>query len=413
MPPAPLPSEDALRTRVARPAAARRRWGRIAAIVARCHRPAGRRALRHRGDRLSAGAAGAAARRRGDRRDRARFPNRRRACRSASCRRLPCAPKTSFSATSKAARGPRWRGSAAPHSSCRSRRLLQGKVRILRVDVEDADLLLETDAAGRGNWQFTPRVTAEPAARGRVGRRRHGAGVQTRPAGAREHAHRLPRPGASGGACDRHRVARPRRAGRAGRARGGDRRGRPTLEDRRPRRASRQPAGDNADWPIDLRLAGDGTAVAVKGTIGTGERAGDASVDLTARLASAAALTPYAAGAASLPMPLELSASVRRNGNELRADPLHLSLAGAPLDGRITLTTGAKAPRLDAELATREIDLAKLFPLRPVPRGARRRRPLRSSTARRFPSRRCRTSTCAWRSGSGASRCRDWRRSRP
>ncbi len=238
--------------------------------------------------------------------------------------------------------------------------LLHGKVRILRIDVEDADILLETDAAGRGNWQFTPRVAAQPAAPAASG------------AAATELAFKLDRL-----VLANMHIAYRDRAQPAARvldiesldvvAQGEQvalaaaiaMTGQRWKIDGHVGRLTHLLSGD--DWPIDLRLAGDSGAVAVKGMIGTGARAGDASVDLTARLASAAALTPYAAGAASLPMPLELSTSLRRNGQQLRADPLHLTLAGAPLDGRITLTTGAKAPRIDAELATREIDVAKLM----------------------------------------------------
>ena len=34
--------------------------------------------------------------------------------------------------------------------------LLEGELRILRIDVEGVDALLESDGAGRYNWQFTP-----------------------------------------------------------------------------------------------------------------------------------------------------------------------------------------------------------------------------------------------------------------
>ena len=40
--------------------------------------------------------------------------------------------------------------------------LLKGELRILRIDVEGVDALLESDGAGRYNWQFTPATS--PAA---------------------------------------------------------------------------------------------------------------------------------------------------------------------------------------------------------------------------------------------------------
>ncbi len=239
--------------------------------------------------------------------------------------------------------------------------LLHGKVRILRVDVEDADLLLETDAAGRGNWQFTPRVAVErPAAAASGADATERAFKLDRLVLANMHIAYRDRAHPAARAIDIESLDLVAQGEQVELAAAIVAAGQHWKIDGHVGRLTSL-LGDNADWPIDLRLAGEGAAVAVKGTIGTGARAGDASIDLTARLASAAALTPYAAGAASLPMPLELSATLRRSGSELRADPLHLSLAGAALAGRITLTTGAKAPRLDAELATRDVDLAKLM----------------------------------------------------
>ncbi len=168
MPPAPLPSEDALRTRVARPAAARRRWGRIAAIVLGvivllvaalyatvviAFPPA--RLAQLLADEVTAATG--------------------RDFRIGGELSISVVPTIAVRAEDIVLGN--IEGGSRPEMA-RVRRaafelsleaLLQGKVRILRVDVEDADLLLETDAAGRGNWQFTPRVTAEPAARAASG----------------------------------------------------------------------------------------------------------------------------------------------------------------------------------------------------------------------------------------------------
>ena len=38
--------------------------------------------------------------------------------------------------------------------------LLKGESRIVRIDVEGVDALLESDGAGRYNWQFTPPESA-------------------------------------------------------------------------------------------------------------------------------------------------------------------------------------------------------------------------------------------------------------
>ena len=116
------------------------------------------------------------------------------------------------------------------------------------------------------------------------------------------------------------------------------------------------------DWPFDLRLASDGAKVTAKGTMGTGERAGTAVADVSAELTSAAALAPLGAGAARVPMPLTLRARVQHTGREVRADSLHLSVAGQSLDGRMTVNTAKSRPRVDATLTSKSIDLTKLAP---------------------------------------------------
>jgi len=116
------------------------------------------------------------------------------------------------------------------------------------------------------------------------------------------------------------------------------------------------------DWPFDLRLASDGAKVTAKGTMGTGERAGTAVADVSAELTSAAALAPLGAGGARVPMPLTLRARVQHTGREVRADSLHLSVAGQSLDGRMTVNTTKSRPRVDATLTSKSIDLTKLAP---------------------------------------------------
>ena len=117
------------------------------------------------------------------------------------------------------------------------------------------------------------------------------------------------------------------------------------------------------DWPFDLRFASDGAEVSAKGTVGTGERAGTTVADVSAKLATAAALAPLGANAARLPMPLTLRARVQHKGRELRADPLHVTLAGQTLDGRMTVNTAQSRPRVDAVLTSKSIDLTKLGPV--------------------------------------------------
>jgi uncharacterized protein involved in outer membrane biogenesis len=240
--------------------------------------------------------------------------------------------------------------------------LLKGELRILRIDVEGVDALLEVDGAGRYNWQFTPPTS--PAA-------------DTKPAPADGQApwFDLKRVVASDvlvayrdgsksppqmliiesldlRSNDREiEIALALAIGKQRwKVEGQVGRGAILLEGKE-------------DWPFDLRLTGDGATVSAKGAIGTGERAGTAVADVSAELASAAALAPLGSDAARVPMPLALRARVRHAGRELRADPLHVSIAGQTLDGRMTLNTAQPRPRVDAALTSKLIDLTKLRPV--------------------------------------------------
>ena len=114
------------------------------------------------------------------------------------------------------------------------------------------------------------------------------------------------------------------------------------------------------DWPFDLQLASDGATVSAKGAVGTGERAGAVVADVSADLATAAALSALGPDAAWVPMPLELRTRVRYSQRKLRAEPLHMSVAGQTIEGRMALNTAQPRPRVDAVLAARSLDLTKL-----------------------------------------------------
>jgi hypothetical protein len=59
-------------------------------------------------------------------------------------------------------------------------------------------------------------------------------------------------------------------------------------------------------------------------------------------------------------LPLELRTTLRWGDDKLRADPLRLVLAGQAIDGRASLSDLQARPRLEAELAAKTIDVAKL-----------------------------------------------------
>ena len=239
--------------------------------------------------------------------------------------------------------------------------LVKGELRILRIEVDGVDALLESDAAGRSNWQFTPAAPPD-------------AGTKAATPDARAPRFELERVVASD-----VRVAYRDGSKSPAQAltlesldlRGNDRGIQVALalalgKQRWKVEGQVGPATilleGKDDWPFDLRLASDGATVDAKGTLGTGERAGAVVADVSAELATAAALAPLGAGAARLPMPLALSTRVRYAGRELRADPLHVSVGGQIVDGRMTVNAAQPRSRVVAALTSKSIDLTKLVP---------------------------------------------------
>jgi uncharacterized protein involved in outer membrane biogenesis len=120
---------------------------------------------------------------------------------------------------------------------------------------------------------------------------------------------------------------------------------------------------NQADWPFDLQLAGDGASAAAKGLLRRGTPPRALEADLSASLSKAAALTPWVAAAARLPLPAELKARLNYAPPSLRLDGLQLSLAQQQLNGQVKAQDG-KPWRVDAQLSSPSIDLARWLPPR-------------------------------------------------
>ena len=238
--------------------------------------------------------------------------------------------------------------------------LLQGELRILRIELEGVDALLESQGAGRDNWQFTP--AASPAAE-----------AKTAPEDARAPRFELERIVASdvrvayrGGTSPAHALTIETLDLR------NDDKGIDValaLAVGKQRWKVDGLVGPGAillegkdDWPFDLRLAGDGATVSAKGALGGGGRAGTVVADVSAEIATAAALAPLGADAARLPLPLALKTRLQYADRSLRADPLQVSISRQTLEGRMTLDTAGARPRIDAALTSTSIDLTKLAP---------------------------------------------------
>lgn len=240
------------------------------------------------------------------------------------------------------------------------RPLLEGQIRVLRIELEGADALLESDGKGRFNWEFGndvvpakgtgalapviglddvaltgARIVLRDGARGTLREvaietlraERQGDGLQF--SAALDVARRLWRV-----------------EGRIG-----------LLVDL---------AGRAVDWPFDLHLSTDGARLSAAGSINTGGHAGTARAEVSVLISSAAVLADLA-GTTTLPLPVEIKATLARSGNVLSADPLQASLAGQELGGRLAMRSGDGDPRVEGRLSSPVIDVARWLGEKPAP----------------------------------------------
>jgi uncharacterized protein involved in outer membrane biogenesis len=252
--------------------------------------------------------------------------------------------------------------------------LLERRIRILSIDVDGADLLLETDGQGRFNWQFAPRPRPEaPPGETRVAPPLsldrlvlsdvriiyNNTGKHTSREIAIDSLDLVLKD-------DSDRVTAAFKLGPQRWTAEGD-----------VGRFDRILAGAQ-EWPFNLRLATDGALVTASGSMGTGPRAGIVEAKLTARADKAAAITPLWAGADMLPMPAEAATNLTGGRGEWRFDAVTLSLGGQAIQGRVTLQTGEPPLRVDADISAEAIDLGKWGAGKPAsrPAAAGGRRPL-------------------------------------
>ena len=239
--------------------------------------------------------------------------------------------------------------------------LLQRRLRILRVDVEGADLLLETDASGRGNWVFD---AARPAGDVTVGQPPEPLPQISLDQLALSDVHVTYKSGMTGAVrtltVDTLTVDTEGERSRVSAA----------LELNRQRfQISGTAGGFQAlaagvgDWPIDLRAQTDGANAAARGTIALGVDGGDLQLQLEARVDGQAALVALGDQAAAVPLPVTISASVTKRAQALGFSPVTLSVAEQVIEGRIDMT-GTDQPRVTARLSSRRIDARRWQPAR-------------------------------------------------
>ena len=241
------------------------------------------------------------------------------------------------------------------------RPLLDGEIRILSVDVEGADMLLESDGKGRGNWAF-----------GKAG----ASAGESATAGPAIDLDQLSvansqvtyRDAAKGStfalAVEQFDLRKQGDQARLALALGFDKQrwqidgliGRPLgLLD------------DKADWPFDLILTTEGAKLSAKGMLGTGARAGSVRADVSATISKADLLKTWGVGEALLPVPLDIQTTLVRSADAIQADPLRVAHAGEVLTGRIGIAGSGEKMHVTGQIASPSFDLAKWLPGKSAP----------------------------------------------
>ncbi len=245
--------------------------------------------------------------------------------------------------------------------------LLQGRVHIASVSFDGVDLLLETDRNGVGNWAMGNEGDSGAPAPGGDGSTPTRLTLSSL---ALRNAKLAYRDGRSGST---QQVAVPKLdlelAGSAQALSA-------TLESGAQRWQLKGQIGsladlalNQADWPFDLQLAGDGVTAAAKGILRRGAPPRALEADIRASLSKAAALAPWGANLARLPLPAELEGRLNYVPQSLRIDGLQLSLAQQQLSGQIK-ALGGNPWHIDAQLSSPAIDLARWLPPRAAAGGA-------------------------------------------
>ena len=230
--------------------------------------------------------------------------------------------------------------------------LILGRVQIRRIVLAGADALLETDAAGTGNWVFghkdepvagagpVPEITLDVLRieDAQIAYRDGKSGQETQLTIERLTLH---------GHDDSERIDL-------------------AASFRGQRFSVKGTAGrlesvfeSAAALPVDLAFATDGATAVVKGTLGAGKQVGQLDIAVEADVTDATGLSHLVDVDLPVPLPLKLSAKARHSDTETVVDPFRLTLGSHVLSGRATLRAGGGRPSLDASIAASSLDLSQ------------------------------------------------------
>ncbi|MEI7465347.1 MAG: AsmA family protein [Burkholderiales bacterium] len=248
--------------------------------------------------------------------------------------------------------------------------LWRGQIEIGKLDLKGLELLLETDAHGRGNWQIDgPSGSAPSVAEGSREPR------LVLEAGHVEQGRVLWRDGRTGQAhtlgIDRLDIALQRSGGDRLDLEGKFNGTGFTVKGTMPRLASIGSGG--AGLPIDLAFATDGASATARGTLTLPHTAFDLNV--TAALHRPDALLPFAGVKIDVPLPVSLTVHARGTPARVVLDPLTLVSGKHQLTGKASYASEGKRPHIGLDLHAPILDMADFGPA-PQPRAAKAGQPV-------------------------------------
>ncbi|MDM0047055.1 AsmA family protein [Variovorax dokdonensis] len=247
--------------------------------------------------------------------------------------------------------------------------LLQRNVEIGRIELSDADLLLETDAQGLGNWNFaSAQSTGDDRALARPGERTAGAirlglaELTIRDSRIRLRNGRSAQAG-PGTVIDIETLALSQTEA--------SRRWQVTTKGKWREQAveatgqvgmERDAVTQARSIPIDLALVLDGANIDVEGALDLGDRAGQGRLKIDADLRRTNALEAILGMRLAVPMPAQLNAEVDWQGHHLVAKPFELTSQGQTVAGQVEWNRNNKPATLQLNLHADGLDLARLYP---------------------------------------------------
>lgn len=245
--------------------------------------------------------------------------------------------------------------------------LLERRVEIGSIEISGADLLLETNAEGQGNWNFkrtgpaeeeapaAPRKTspirvtlAQLAAQDaklnwRSGRSGHTETLDVESLLLQRHPDPARAPGAWHIAVDGAWHAQKIHAeGGVG--------------------VQRDERTGTRSIPLDLDLRTEGATASVDGQLGLGEAAGQAQLKVEAEIQSARALSDMLQVKLPLPVPARLSGDLAWRPRQMQIDNFEIESQGQTVAGGIVWDRAAVPPALQLALHSDSLDLARLYP---------------------------------------------------